>query len=113
MRHHGGLKDEEASNAAWEAGRGAVAGAARWGLYTGILGAAGFALSPIYRGLTLQFKVFIQMSGMVFGGMIEADRRLRDYEASVRLRKKMEIDRATWERYEREYEEAPRSVPEK
>jgi len=29
MRASGGLKSEEADNAAWEAGRGAVAGAAK------------------------------------------------------------------------------------
>jgi hypothetical protein len=29
MRPHGGLKEEEADDALWEAGRGAVAGAAR------------------------------------------------------------------------------------
>ena len=29
MRHHGGLKNDEANNAAWEAGKGAVADAAR------------------------------------------------------------------------------------
>lgn len=29
MRTHGGLKNEEASDAAWEAGRGALIGASR------------------------------------------------------------------------------------
>jgi len=29
MRPHGGLKEEEANDAAWEAGRGAMVGAAR------------------------------------------------------------------------------------
>jgi hypothetical protein len=29
----------------------------QWGLGTAILGAAGYAMSPIYRGLTIQFKV--------------------------------------------------------
>lgn len=29
----------------------------QWGIYAGILGAAGYGLSPIYRGLTIQFKV--------------------------------------------------------
>ena len=37
-------------------------------------------LSPIYRSLTIQFKVYIQFSAMTVGGMIEADRRLRAFE---------------------------------
>lgn len=45
------------------------------------------------------------MSGMVLGSMIEADRRLRLYETQVRLQKKQRIDRAVWEKYEREFEE--------
>ena len=49
------------------------------------------------------------MSGMVLGSMIEADHRLRDYEARVRIQRKMAIDRATWERYEKLYDE-PASV---
>jgi hypothetical protein len=47
------------------------------------------------------------MSGMVFGSMTEADRRLREYEARVRVQKKMAIDRATWENYEKEFGEQP------
>ena len=45
------------------------------------LSVAGQALSPVYRGLTIQFKVFLMMSGMVIGGAVEGDRRLREYEA--------------------------------
>lgn len=44
------------------------------------------------------------MSGMVLGSMLEADRRLRQYEAQVRINKKIERDRAAWARYEQEYE---------
>lgn len=29
----------------------------QWGLYAGMLGGAGYFMSPIYRGLTIQFKV--------------------------------------------------------
>lgn len=75
MRHHGGMKSQEANEAAWAAGKGALVGAARvrhsmylitntvididlqWGMYGAVLGGAGYALSPIYRGLTVQFKV--------------------------------------------------------
>ncbi|MCJ1363257.1 hypothetical protein MMC16_002364 [Acarospora aff. strigata] len=106
MRPHASLqRNEEANAAAWEAARGAVVGAAKWGAATALLGAAGYLLSPIYRGLTVQFKVFLQMSGMTIGSMIEADRRLRVYEATVRRNKKLARDAAVWERYEALYEE--------
>ncbi|KAM3071942.1 hypothetical protein ACMFMF_007339 [Clarireedia jacksonii] len=106
MRHHGGLRDEEANNAAWEAGRGALSGGAKWGLFAAALGTAGYAISPIYRGLTIQFKVFIQMGFMVLGSSIEADRRIRQYEAKVRMEKRMMRDRAVWDKYEESYEQA-------
>lgn len=73
MRASGGLKSEDADNAAWEAGKGAVVGATKvrelhtgqrgrtngfqWGAFAAVLGGAGYAMSPIYRGLTFQFKV--------------------------------------------------------
>ena len=43
------------------------------------------------------------MSGMVLGSMIEADHRLREYEARVRMQKRILRDRAKWERFEEEY----------
>ncbi|KAG0648325.1 hypothetical protein D0Z07_5192 [Hyphodiscus hymeniophilus] len=95
MRSSGGLRYEEASGAAWEGGRGAAVGAAKWGVYSAILGGVGYGVSPIYRGLTIQFKV-----------CLEADRRIRDYEAKVRMQKRMMRDRAAWEKYEQEFEEA-------
>lgn len=51
------MRDEEVAGAAWEATRGAVYGAVKWGAFTGLLGGIGYATSPIYRGLTIQFKV--------------------------------------------------------
>jgi uncharacterized membrane protein YgcG len=53
----------------------------------------------------VQFKVFLQMSGMTVGSMIEADRRLREYEVTVRRNKKLARDAAVWERYEGLYEQ--------
>lgn len=73
-------------------------------MFAAAFGAAGYAFSPIYRGLTIQFKVYLQMSGMVLGSMLEADRRLRQYEVQVRINKKVERDKAAWARYEQEYE---------
>lgn len=52
-------KHEEAIDASWEASRGAVAGAIKWGIGSALLGAIGYAISPIYRGLTIQFKVYV------------------------------------------------------
>ncbi|PMD28412.1 hypothetical protein NA56DRAFT_640062 [Hyaloscypha hepaticicola] len=111
MHTSGGLKNDEANSAAWEAGRGAVGGAVKWGVGTAILGAAGYAMSPIYRGLTIQFKVFLQMSGMIMGSCLEADHRIRQYEAKLRMEKRMIRDRAVWEQYEQEFEQTP--VPKK
>jgi len=104
-RTHGRLDSEDTNEAAWIATRGAVTGAARWGLYSAMLAAAGFAFSPIYRGLTFQFKVFLQMSGMTLGSILEADRRLREHGADVRKQTKMARDAAVWRRYEAEFEQ--------
>ncbi|KAI9646598.1 hypothetical protein NHQ30_004593 [Ciborinia camelliae] len=106
MHQTGGLRNEEANAAAWEAGRGALAGGAKWGLFAAALGGAGYALSPIYRGLTIQFKVFIHMGFMVMGGSLEADRRIREYEARVRMEKRLIRDRAAWDQYEEEYKQS-------
>ncbi|KFX94507.1 hypothetical protein O988_06267 [Pseudogymnoascus sp. VKM F-3808] len=104
MKTHGSLRDEEATGAAWEAGRGAVVGATKWAAGAAVLAAAGYKISPIYRGLTFQFKVFIQMSAMIMGGMLEADSRLREHEARIRVQKKLGIglDKASWEKYEQD-----------
>ncbi|KAL8383165.1 hypothetical protein RB595_006768 [Gaeumannomyces hyphopodioides] len=107
MRSNDVLKGEEAVGAGQAAARGAAYGAARWGVGFAILGAVGYFVSPIYRGLTIQFKTYVQMSGMVFGGMIEADHQLRVYEANMRLRRKemrSQMARAAYERELRELE---------
>ncbi|KAM0144718.1 hypothetical protein ACHAP3_000751 [Botrytis cinerea] len=81
MHQTGGLRNEEANAAAWEAGKGAAVGGAK-------------------------FKVFIQMGFMVMGGSLEADRRIREYEAKVRMEKRMIRDRAVWNQFEEEYEQS-------
>ena len=48
---------------------------------------------------------YLQMCGMVFGSMIEADHRLRQYEAQVRLQRRIARDRAKWQQYEEEFSE--------
>ena len=42
--------------------------------------------NAIYKGLTLQFKTFIQLSSMTLGGCIFAERRVTDYNDMVRRR---------------------------
>lgn len=48
---------------------------------------------------------YIQMAGMLFGGMVEADSRMRAYEQNVRRWKRVARDAEVWRRYEQDYEE--------
>lgn len=57
MKSYDQMQSSEANDAAWEATRGAFIGAAKWGAVTAVLGGAGYAFSPVYRGLTFQFKM--------------------------------------------------------
>jgi hypothetical protein len=45
------------------------------------------------------------MSAMIMGGMLEADRRLREHEARIRVQKRLGLglDKAAWEKYEHEF----------
>ncbi|KAL2057330.1 hypothetical protein ABVK25_002383 [Lepraria finkii] len=108
MPRYGQRTTEESSAAGSEALRGAVVGGAKWGLLCGGLGIAGYFLSPIYRSLTVQFKVYIQMSGMTLGAWLEADRRLRAYEFAARRERKRVNDEAVWRRWEGMVEEEER-----
>jgi hypothetical protein len=57
------FKSEQEVNEAYsEALRGGVVGASKWGLVAALAGAAAFAVSPVYRGLTVQFKVYALMN---------------------------------------------------
>jgi len=49
----------------------------------------------------------IDFSGMIMGACLEADHRIRQYEAKIRMQKRMVRDRAVWERYEQEFDEPP------
>lgn len=51
-------KTEEARKASWEAAKGGLVGAAKWGAGASLLGVAAYFWSPIYRKLTIQFKVY-------------------------------------------------------
>jgi len=45
--------------------------------------------------------------GMIMGACLEADHRIREYEAKVRMHKRIMRDRAVWEKYEQEFEPEP------
>ncbi|KAF7523629.1 hypothetical protein G7054_g11689 [Neopestalotiopsis clavispora] len=105
MKATDALNSDEANEAQRQAVRGAGYGAIKWGFASAILGGIGYAMSPVYRGLTIQFKVYLQMSGMILGGMLEADGAVRQYEARVRMQKRFAKDRAMWETFEKEFEE--------
>ncbi|PNS15545.1 hypothetical protein CAC42_804 [Sphaceloma murrayae] len=103
------LNNPETDEAVWVAARGAATGAAKWGLFGAVAAGLGYAVSPVYRGLTIQFKAFLQMSAMTFGSIIEADRRLIQHEVYVRQQKKIARDAEVWRRYEDEYQRASQS----
>ncbi|KAK7751652.1 hypothetical protein SLS62_006312 [Diatrype stigma] len=105
MRAHKALDSDDAREAQWAATRAAGVGAAKWGAAMAALGGAGYVFSPLYRSLTIQFKVYIQMSGMILGGMIAADNGMRQYEHQARLQRRIARDRAAWEKFEQEYPE--------
>ncbi|KAH6622072.1 hypothetical protein C7974DRAFT_473460 [Boeremia exigua] len=106
VREHGSLtKDAETNEAAWEAARGAAYGSVKWGAFFVVAAGVAHTFSPLYRGLTIQFKTYIQMSAMIFGGMVEADARMVRYHHAVRSHKKLQSDMAVWRAYENEFEE--------
>ncbi|PGG95985.1 hypothetical protein GX51_08051 [Blastomyces parvus] len=47
-------------------------------------------MSRIYRGLTPQFKVFLQLSAMTLGGCIWAEKRVNEYMDLMRKTKRAE-----------------------
>ncbi|KAL8908227.1 MAG: hypothetical protein Q9207_000948 [Kuettlingeria erythrocarpa] len=93
--------------------RGAAVGAAKFGGASLLLAVVGTLVSPLYRNLTIQFKVFLQLSGMTLGGWIEADRRLRGYEFWRLMEQRRARDEAVWREWERRIGEGPRTVEKK
>lgn len=69
--------------------------------------------TPLYRGLTIQFKVFIQISAMTLGGCIFAERAVGEFNEGVRRRRRSlarserawEEEREVREMVERKYRE--------
>ncbi|RPA86155.1 hypothetical protein BJ508DRAFT_358276 [Ascobolus immersus RN42] len=85
---------EQATTAAKLAMWGAAVGAAKWSAISAVGAVVGMQYSPLYRGLTFQFKVFLCMIPPIFGGSIEAEKRFIDYEWRMRAQKKLEKARA-------------------
>jgi hypothetical protein len=46
---------------------------------------------------------YLQMSGMIIGSAVEADQRLRLFEAQVRAKRRMVRDQALWRSFHEEY----------
>ncbi|KAI4289122.1 MAG: hypothetical protein L6R35_001618 [Caloplaca aegaea] len=99
LSSHHPTEEQSAANSA--ALRGAIVGAAKYGIASLALALVGTVISPVYRNLTIQFKVFIQMSGMTLGGWIEADRRLRGYEFWRLAEARRKRDEDVWREWER------------
>lgn len=68
------------------AAAGFGAGALRFGSISMLTHFVLNPVNPIYRGLTVQFKVFIQISAMTLGGCIFAEKRVSEYNDAVRRR---------------------------
>ena len=68
------------------AAKGFMIGAARFGCISLLAHIALMRIHPVYRGLTIQFKAFIQLSALTLGGCIFAEKRVTDYNDMVRIR---------------------------
>lgn len=79
------------------AAQGFASGALRFGSISLLSHLALVRLNPIYRGLTVQFKVFIQLSAMTLGGCIFAEKRVSEYNDMVRRRNRaLERSQRAW-----------------
>jgi hypothetical protein len=68
------------------AAKGFLVGAARFGCISILAHLALTRIHPVYRGLTVQFKAFIQLSALTLGGCIFAEKRVSEYNDMVRWR---------------------------
>lgn len=94
------------------AAQGFASGALRFGTISLLSHFALTRIHPVYRGLTVQFKVYLQLSAMLLGGCIFAEKRVSEYNDGIRLRRRaLERSARAWseerelrERVEREME---------
>ena len=95
------------------AGKGFLVGATRFGAISILAHLALTRIHPVYRGLTVQFKAFIQISAMTLGGCIFAEKWVSEYNDMVRHRNRsLQRSARAWSeeqeikaRVEAEYEE--------
>lgn len=59
-------------------------------------------------GLAVSWTNFL---AMILGGCLEADHRIREFEAKVRMQKRMLRNRAAWDEDQEEYENIANSKP--
>ena len=79
------------------AGQGFASGALRFGTISLLTHFALVRVNPIYRGLTVQFKVYIQLSAMLLGGCIFAEKSVSEFNDNVRRRNRaLERSRRAW-----------------
>jgi len=79
------------------AAQGFAGGALRFGSLSILTHIILNPINPIYRGLTIQFKVFIQLSAMTLGGCIFAEKRVTDYNDMIRRRNRaLERSQRAW-----------------
>jgi hypothetical protein len=76
-----------------EAARGFLSGALRFSSISIVAHILLQRVHPIYRGLTVQFKIFIQLSAATLGGCIFAEKRVSEYNDMVRRRQRA-LDRS-------------------
>jgi hypothetical protein len=76
-----------------EATRGFISGALRFTSISILAHILLQSIHPVYRGLTLQFKVSLQLSAATLGGCIFAEQRVSDYNNMVR-RQQRALDRS-------------------
>ncbi|KAF1813532.1 hypothetical protein P152DRAFT_434735 [Eremomyces bilateralis CBS 781.70] len=100
----GRLQDEELDRAAWQAAKAGAIGAAKWGVGAAMLGGAAYFYSPIYRGLTIQFKIYLQMSAMTLGGILKGESYMHDHKIRMRHYRRLQSDSRKWRENEADYE---------
>ena len=64
------------------------------------LGFVGQYMSPIYRSLTPQVKIWFQISAMTIGAVIGAESGVRNFEFEMLKERRRQRSEEIWHRYE-------------
>ena len=64
------------------------------------MGVIGHFISPLYRSLTPQFKVYLQLSATTVGGVLGAERGVRSFEFEMLREKRRRRNEGIWENYQ-------------